>query len=122
MQELEATWVGKTVDVVIEQVEPDNNKIIGSIRTAIRYRYARDMAVRPTASHQSDCFVCTAVQPCSVALQVPMAPVLRATHLLHRELCTAARQPGHEALVTVPMPAMPMTEARHTASHAPTGA
>ena len=73
MQELAATWVGQTVDVVIEQVEPENNKIIGSIRTAIRYRYARDMAVRPTASTQSACTVCKAVQSYPVALQVPTA-------------------------------------------------
>ena len=45
LKELATNWVGKKVDVVIEQVEPENNKIIGSIRTAVRYRHSRNMAV-----------------------------------------------------------------------------
>ena len=66
-QELSETWVGKTVDVVIEQVEPENNKIIGSIRTAIRYRHARNMQVSPAALHpdwrQSDLWSAAQCKP-----------------------------------------------------------
>lgn len=48
-------WVGKTVPCVIEQVEPQNNKIIGNIKSAKVVKSARQLVVRP---------LCVAVKTC----------------------------------------------------------
>ena len=51
LQDLEAEWVGKTVPCIIEQVEPQNNKIIGNIRHARVIKSARSMQARRTCWH-----------------------------------------------------------------------
>lgn len=44
-EDLEREWLGKEVDITIESVEPENNKVVGSISTANQIKLMRKIQV-----------------------------------------------------------------------------